>query len=68
MRINTWADEKQLVRDKIEYLFRICEETSAKGLEMYIKLDTENAPTIEYTVRNTLVKFKRGEHADATLN
>lgn len=64
MRINTWADEKQLIRDKIEELFRICEDSSAKGLEMYIKIDAENAPTIEYTIKNTLVKFKKGEQAD----
>ena len=65
MRINTWADEKQLIRDKIKELFRICEETSATGLEMYIKLEPENAPTIEYKVKNTLVKIKRGDRDDA---
>ena len=56
MRINTWADEKQLVRDKIEELFRICEDTSARGLEMYIKIDAENAPTMNRYSRSVIYK------------
>lgn len=64
MRINTWEDEKQLVRNKIEELFRLVEDTKANGLGFFVEMDAENAPTIEYTVSQTLVKFNKGEQTD----
>lgn len=58
MKINTWEDEKQLVRDKIEMLFQLVTDSSAQSLELYVKMDCENAPEIQYKIKQNLVKFE----------
>lgn len=56
----SWEDAKQSVRDKIEELFAVCDESGVHDLRFEVNLNSTMFPHIGYDVEQYLIP-KKGE-------